>query len=201
MKSSAQPNKPAMKTLTHSQRRLIHLGQASLLAGLLLSVAGCSTTSSTAKTAKTSPPAQFLFVQVAQDLKVDAATKTFRLVKVNPQTLYFSDRPVRIAGHLTMADYLTEWTPKAGLDNFTVDPPNATLSVYEPGQPENTIAVVEISNPIVEGADLLYTYKIIGGTLPASGGATALFIDSVIGVGGPAGVGHVGVGGPRGIGR
>ena len=100
-----------------------------------------------------------------------------------------------------MADYLTEWTAKAGKDNFSVDPPNATLSVYEPGQPENTIVVIEITNPIVEGADLLYTYKIINGTLPAAGGATALFIDSVRGVGGPAGVGHVGVGGPRGVGR
>ena len=136
-----------------------------------------------------------------EDLKVDPATKTLRLVKVNQQTLFFSDRPVRIAGHLTMADYLTEWTSKAGKDNFSKDPPNATLSVYEPGQPENTIAVVEITNPIVEGADLLYTYKIINGTLPAAGGATALFIDSVRGVGGPAGVGHVGVGGPRGVGR
>jgi hypothetical protein len=190
-----------MKNLTESKKRLISAGQASLLAVIVSSLAGCSTPSKTAGDPSSSSKAQFMFVQVAQDLKVDPATKTLRLVKVNQQTLFFSDRPVRIAGHLTMADYLTEWTTKAGKDNFTKDPPNATLSVYEPGQPENTIAVVEITNPIVEGADLLYTYKIINGTLPAAGGATALFIDSVRGVGGPAGVGHVGVGGPRGVGR
>ena len=190
-----------MKNLIESSQLLIHTGRAFILAAAMLSLAGCSTASKTSTASATSSKAQLMFVQVAQDLKVDPATKTLRLVKVNQQTLFFSDRPVRIAGHLTMADYLTEWTTKAGKDNFSKDPPNATLSVYEPGQPENTIAVVEITNPIVEGADLLYTYKITNGTLPAAGGATALFIDSVRGVGGPAGVGHVGVGGPRGVGR
>ena len=53
--------------------------------------------------------AQLMFVQSAEDLRVDAATTTLRLVKVNPQTVYFSDRPKRIAGHLTMADYLKAW--------------------------------------------------------------------------------------------
>jgi hypothetical protein len=198
MKETAQNKKQTMKNLIESHKRLIHTGQASLLAGLMLSMAGCSTTS---KTSATASEAQLMFVQSAEDVAVDAATKTLRLVKVSQHTLYFSDRPVRIAGHVKMADYLTEWTAKAGKDNFGVNPPNATLSVYEPGQPENTIAVIEITNPIVQGADLLYTYKIINGTLPAAGGATALFIDSVRGVGGPAGVGHVGVGGPRGVGR
>ena len=80
-------------------------------------------------------------------------------MKVNQQTLYFSDRPVRIAGHIKMADYLKEWTAKAGKDNFSADPPNATLSVYEPGQPENTLVIVKITNPVVDGADLIYSYK------------------------------------------
>jgi len=191
-----------MKYLTDSKKKLmIPASQASLLAAIMLSMVGCSTPSKTAGDSSSSSKAQFMFVQVAEDIKADPATKVLRLVKVNQQTLFFSDRPVRIAGHLTMADYLTEWTTKAGKDNFAKDPPNATLSVYEPGRSENTIVVVEITNPIVEGADLLYTYKIINGTVPAAGGATALFIDSVRGVGGPAGVGHVGVGGPRGVGR
>ena len=189
-----------MKNLINSHKCLIQAGQASIFAGLMLSMAGCSTPSKTADNPSSSSKAQLMFVQVAEDLKVDAAAKTLRLVKVNPQTLYFSDRPVRIAGHVKMADYLTEWTAKAGKDNFSKDPPNATLSVYEPGQPDNTIVVVEITNPVVEGADLLYTYKIINGTMPATGGATALFIDW-IGVGGGVGRGFHGVGaGGRGVG-
>jgi hypothetical protein len=169
---------------------------AFLLAAVLLSAAASTTASANA-----SQNPQLMFIQSAEDLKVDSAAGTFRLVKVNQQTLYFSDRPVRIAGHIKMADYLKEWTAKAGKDNFAADPPNATLSVYEPGQPENTLVVVKVTNPVVDGADLVYTYKIIEGQMPASGGATALFIDW-IGVGGGVGRGFHGVGvGARGPGR
>jgi hypothetical protein len=114
--------------------------------------------------------------------------------------LYFADRPQRIAGHIKMAGYLKEWTAKAGKDNFGADPPNATLSVYEPGKAENTIVVVKLTNPVVDGADLVYTYKVLNGTMPVKGGATALFIDR-IGVGGGVGPGFHGVGvGRRGVG-
>ena len=142
--------------------------------------------------------AQLMFVQSAEDLRVDAARSTLRLVKVNPQTVYFSDRPQRIAGNLKMADYLKTW--KEGRDNFNADPPNATLSVYEPGRAEQTLVVVTIMKPVVDGADLLYTYKIVAGTMPANGGVTSLFIDWY-GVGGGVGPGFHGVGvGRRGVG-
>ena len=127
-----------------------------------------------------------MFVQTAEDLKTDSAQSTFRLVNINPQTLYFTDRPMRIAGHLTMSAYLDEWKANEGPDNFGSDPPNATLSVYEPGHPENTLIVIEISHPVVDGKDLVYTYKLIEGKIPKTGGATALFIDW-IGVGGGVG--------------
>ena len=142
----------------------------------------------------------FMFVQTSDDMKVDDAARTLRLVNVGQQTVYFSDRPVRLAGHLTMSDYLKEWTKAEGNDNFTKDPPNATLSVFEPGQPDNTVAVVEISHPKVEGSDIIYTYKLLDGKLPQKGGATSLFIDA-IGIGGGVGVGFHGVGvGVRGPG-
>lgn len=141
---------------------------------------------------------QLMFVQTADDLKAD--DKTLRLINVGQQTLYFSDRPVRIAGHLSMPAYMEEWTASAGKDNFSNDPPNATLSVYEGGKAENTLAVVEISHPVVEGKDLVYRYKLIEGAMPKTGGATALFIDW-IGVGGGVGPGFHGVGvGARGVG-
>jgi hypothetical protein len=141
---------------------------------------------------------QLMFVQTADDLKAD--DKTLRLVNVGKQTLYFSDRPKRIAGHLTMQAYMEEWKAGEGPDNFASDPPNATLSVYEAGQAENTLTVVEISHPVIEGNDLIYHYKLIEGTMPKSGGATALFIDW-IGVGGGVGAGFHGVGaGTRGVG-
>lgn len=141
---------------------------------------------------------QLMFVQSAESLKAD--DKTLRLVNVSPQTIYFSDRPKRLAGHVTMPAYLAEWTAAAGPNNFAKDPPNATLSVYEPGQGTNTLVVVTISQPVVEGRDLVYRYKLIDGKLPAAGGATSLFIDW-IGPGGGVGPGFHGVGvGGRGVG-
>jgi hypothetical protein len=141
---------------------------------------------------------QLMFVQTAEDLKADG--KTLRLVDVGQQTLYFSDRPVRIAGHLMMPAYLEEWKAGEGPNNFSADPPNATLSVYEPGQKDSTLAVVEISHPVIDGNDLVYSYQLIEGPMPKSGGATALFIDW-IGVGGGVGPGFHGVGvGRRGVG-
>ena len=46
---------------------------------------------------------QLMFVQTADGFKADA--KTFRLVNVAKQTLFFADRPVRLAGHVTMPAY------------------------------------------------------------------------------------------------
>jgi hypothetical protein len=66
------------------------------------------------------------------------------------------------------------------------------------GRNDNTLTVVEISHPVVDGKDLVYSYKLIEGTMPKVGGATALFIDW-IGVGGGVGPGFHGVGG-RGVG-
>ncbi len=153
-----------------------------------------------AQAPKEAPKAQLMFVQVGEDVKVDDAAKTIRLVKVGQQTLYFSDRPVRLAGHLKMSEYMQEWTAKAGKDNFAADPPNAVISVYEPGQEDSTLAVVEITHPRMDGADMVYNYKLIKGKLPASGGQTALFIDW-IGAGGGVGAGFHGVGvGGRGAG-
>jgi hypothetical protein len=151
------------------RRSLLAAGLATAVASLLL-VLGAGASAEDAKP-------KLMFVQIVDDLKVDAAAQTLRLVKVGQQTIYFADRPERIAGHIKMANYLKEWTSKAGSDNFHNNPPNATLSVYEPRKPADTVAVITVSHPKVEGADLVYNYKIIEGSLPTTGGATSLFID------------------------
>ena len=166
-----------MKSFGEIYQHLHRTYSVLLLAAAALAMAGCATTSKT--NSASSESAQIMFVQSAEDLKVDPAASTFRLVKVNQQTLFFSDRPQRIAGHVKMADYLQEWTAKAGKDNFGADPPNAVLSIYQPGQPENTLVVVKITNPVVDGADLIYSYKVLNGKMPSNGGETSLFIDWV----------------------
>ena len=180
-----------MKNLIEFHKNLNHPGPAFLLVAVILSMMAFATISATSSSS--AEKVQLMFVQIAEDVKVDPAKSTLRLVRVNQQTLYFSDRPERIAGHLNLAAYLKEWTSQAGKDSFKADPPNAVLSVYEAGQPNNTLAAVKITNPVVDGADLIYSYKLIEGKMPAAGGATSLFVDW-IGVGGGVGRGFHGVG-------
>ena len=72
--------------------------------------------------------------------------------------------------------------------------------MYQAEQRDNTLTVVEIFDPKVQGKDLVYRYKLIEGKVPTSGGATTLFIDW-IGPGGGVGPGFHGVGvGRRGVG-
>jgi hypothetical protein len=156
-----------MTPVSEFSRSLIRI--CLVIAAAVLPMAACATSSTT------SSDAQLMVGHSAEDLKVDPAKSSFRLVKVSQQTLYFSDRPKRIAGHLKMADYLKTW--KEGRGQFRGGSPNATLSVYEPGRAEQTLVVVTITNPLVDGADLVYTYKVLDGKMPASGGATSLFID------------------------
>lgn len=164
-----------------------------------LPLTACASTST--EPSSSSKDARFMFVNVAEGVKVDEAAQTIRLVDISQQTLFFSDRPERIAGHLKMADYLKEWTAKEGKNNFSAVPPNAALSVYEPGQTDNTLAIIEITNPKIDGSDLIYNYKLIEGSFSETSGPTTLFIDR-IGIGGGVGVGYHGVGvGFRGPGR
>ena len=53
-----------------------------------------------------------MFVQTADGLK--AGDHTLRLLNVGQQTLYFSDHPARVAGHLTMPAYMDEWKAAKG---------------------------------------------------------------------------------------
>lgn len=175
--------------ITLSRRAAISVGAIAVVAGLGSRLGFVETASAN----EGEPKPMLMFVQLSEGFKHDEAAKTIRLVNVDPNTLYFADRPERIAGHIKMDLYMEEWTSKAGSDNFKNDPPNATLSVYEPGQANNTAAVIEISDPKIDGRDLVYSYKLIDGKLPATGEQTALFIDW-IGVGGGVGFGYHGVG-------
>ena len=141
-----------MEHFSEFYKSLNYARTASLSAAVIamLSLAACGKSATPSSGAP-----QFMCVQTAEDLKTDSAQSTFRLVKVNPETLYFSDRPQRIAGHLKMSAYLDEWKAGEGPDNFRNDPPNATLSVYEPGHPDNTLTVVKISHPLIDGNDLV----------------------------------------------
>ena len=122
--------------------------------------------------------AQLLFVQNASGVEVGNGGRTLTLKGIAPTTLFFSDRPVRIAGHYRMDEYLDFW--KAGPDSFLTDPPNATLSAFQKGKEELSDVVVTLRNPRFSGNDLSYDITVVSGTLPPAGaGPVSLFIDII----------------------
>lgn len=121
--------------------------------------------------------AQLLFVQNASSVELGAGGRTLTLKGLSPTTLFFSDRPVRIAGHYGTEEYLDFW--KNGPDSFLKDPPNATLSVFQKGKDELSDVVVTLRNPRVSGSDITYDVVVISGALPQAGGPVSLFIDII----------------------
>ena len=122
---------------------------------------------------KPSPKApEVEFVQTAKSVAFKDGVLT--LQDVAPATVFFSDRPQRLVGHVRNDLFLKRWTE--GGNSFKSDPPNAVLSVFnDKGQPTN--AIVLLSNPRIEGKNMLYDAKTLKGTLPATGGEGTLFID------------------------
>jgi hypothetical protein len=91
-------------------------------------------------------------------------------------TLFFTDRPVKMAGHYhTRDEFLKLWSE--GPDSFAKNPPNATLSLLEVGKADLQNAVINLKNPRMQGKDLIYDITIIQGTVPQAAGDAVLFID------------------------
>jgi hypothetical protein len=119
---------------------------------------------------------ELLFVQNSTGIAYDKAKGTLRMKNIARSTLFFTDRPVRMAGHYhTRDEFLPLWSE--GPDSFAKSPPNATLSVLQVGQAELQNTVINLRNPRMQGKDLLYDITVIEGTLPQTAGDAVLFID------------------------
>ena len=120
---------------------------------------------------------ELLFVQNSRGVAINKDQGTLTLKGVSPTTVWFTDRPIRMAGHYNMKEYLATW--EEGKDTFRSDPPNATLSVFEEGQEDLIDVVVKLQNPRVQGDDLIYDITLIDvdARLPKKGGPSSLFID------------------------
>ena len=125
------------------------------------------------ETAADGKSVQYLFVQSAHSITTRGDKLT--LHGVNPSTLFFSDRPERITGHGATEEWVKTWSE--GKDSFDSNPPNATLSIL--GGDEIEDVVVVLRDPQLKGSKLTYTIKVLDGKLPASGGASSLFIDVI----------------------
>lgn len=116
---------------------------------------------------------QSMFVQTARSMSSDGTT--LRLNEITPSTLYFSDRPKRVVGHMSTVDFVELWGE--GDNSFEEDPPNAVLAFLEPGDQAPEDAVVVIKQPRLENGDLSYSIETLEGTVPPQTGPVTLFID------------------------
>ncbi|MCW2803342.1 MAG: hypothetical protein QOF52_3228 [Propionibacteriaceae bacterium] len=114
-----------------------------------------------------------MFVQTARNVTSDETTLTLR--DMSPSTLYFSDRPERVVGHMTTEQFVAQWTD--GPNSFFEDPPNAVLSYVGAGEDMPSDAVVVLRDPVRSGTELTYSIEVLEGAVPAESGPATLFID------------------------
>ena len=147
---------------------------------------------------------ELLFVQHAATATLEDGTLT--LDGIGSSVLYFSDRPARVVGRESLAEFLEAWDQ--GDPSFATVPPNAVLTVVRHHEPLDLVVVLK--DPVLNGDTLVYTVDVLDGPTSGSAQEAALFIDSFgirPGVGSPgspglpgvAGVGSPGTPGPPGV--
>lgn len=114
-----------------------------------------------------------LYVQTAHGMSFERGKLTLHTLA--PTTLFFSDRPDRVTGHITSEEFVNTWDK--GPDSFASNPPNAVLSIFH----SDTVSdiVVELMDPDLDVNQLTYSVEILDGEMPVSGGPVALFIDVI----------------------
>ena len=91
-----------------------------------------------------------------------------------PNVLYFSDRPARKAGHMSVSKFVEMWNKQS--DSFKADPPNATLSVLNKDGDIN--AVVELKSVEQKRGSVVFILAVLEGTIPGHFKAASIFIDA-----------------------
>jgi hypothetical protein len=119
--------------------------------------------------------ADFLFVQTAKAITFDKSANTVTLEGVSPITLFFSDRPERIAGNMKTTSFVPFWS--TGKDSFLKDPPNADVSILEGDNLRQVVVVLKA--PELKGDNLTYTVKVLQGEMPAKAADVSVFIDII----------------------
>ena len=117
----------------------------------------------------------YLLVQTAKGMSFDKATNTLSLTGVSPVTLFFADRPERVAGNMKTTAFVPFWSQ--GKDSFAKDAPNADVSIID-GATMHQV-VVELHDPVLKGDVLRYKVKVLQGEMPKKGTDVSVFIDII----------------------
>lgn len=120
---------------------------------------------------------RLLYTMSAKSGSMDGDRLTLKDV---PLVVYFSDRPHRISGQLSLQVFAQGWDQ--GNDSFRADPPNATLSIMTEDGVKN--AIVELSEPDAKVKEGFISFKVrvLDGEVPKKFGTATLFIDADLGV-------------------
>lgn len=145
-------------------------------------------------TPATGEPVELLFVQAfesgaAEPMTGEGGRSILTLIHGAGQTLYFSDRPERLAGLLETAVFMEE------LASLASDPPNAALAFRPSDDKPVQLAVMELTEPAIDPGTGTVTYQArmidptadgglttddaarVVATLPSTFGQATLFID------------------------
>lgn len=150
--------------MIQSRRSLVTATSALVAAGI-----------STSALADADKTVDYLLVQTAKGQAFDKATSTLSLVDVSPITLFFADRPERIAGNMKTSTFIPFWS--LGKDSFAKDPPNADVSIIDGDAMRQVIVVLQ--DPVLEGDTMRYRVNILQGDMPAKGTDVSVFIDII----------------------
>ncbi len=90
-----------------------------------------------------------------------------------PSVIYFSDRPARMAGHLSLEKFVESWNMRS--DSFKADPPNATLSILDKDNEMNV--VVDLISVQQKNSSLIFNVTVHEGSHPKLFNSSALFMD------------------------
>lgn len=118
---------------------------------------------------------EFLFAQTARSVTIEPGGNRIKLNGVSPTTLFFSDRPDRVTGHITTSDFVEQWSE--GKESFFEVPPNAVLSLFDDDEVNDVVVV--LTDPVLHGSDLSYAVYVTDGELEPSNGPASLFIDQL----------------------
>ena len=116
-----------------------------------------------------------LFVQDAKAMIFDGNQLTLK--DANPNIIFFCDRPVRTAGHMTRDAFMKLVTE--GENSFADNPPNAAVSIVGAKGEVIEVVITLSKKPVVSGNDLVFPIKVIDGDLPGAGETVIMFIDPI----------------------
>lgn len=143
---------------------------------LAVAAAFCASLLSVLPAAAEEEVCEAMYVHTASDASMTGTTLT--MSGVSPSVIFFCDRPVRFAGHLTIQGFLEEVSHAE--ESFAEVPPNAVVSIIvEGGHPQDVVFEIA-ARPEVNGDTFVYNdIRILEGDVVEGNGPATIFIDRV----------------------